>query len=77
MEPTHHYLPTKHPTDVNRVGFHRVAVADLTKADKEYVAALGELAGAAVLTEIRYSPELKTLITTYLQKKEQENGQPA
>lgn len=45
----------------------------MTKADKEYVAALGELAGAAVLTEIRYSPELKTLINNYLQQKEMES----
>lgn len=73
MEPTHHYLPVRHDTDADRIGFHRVAVADLTKADKEYVVALGELAGAAVLTEIRHSPELKTLINNYLQQKELES----
>lgn len=77
MDPTHHYLPVPHPTEAGRVGFTRVAVADLTKADKDYVVALGELAGMAVLTEIRHSPELRTLINNYLQQKEQEHGQPA
>lgn len=70
--PTYAYLPLRTEGDpLNRVGYRRVKLTELTEADKVYLADIDVLRNSQMENPMR-SPEIAVITLCYLDAKAQE-----